>query len=365
MAPTSRPAAAGCRSCDHCGLAAQFGAEVAEGFGEEQRGEAAEDSQGGVGEEFAGVAEVDDGDAEHRLRSPEGAGDDDAGDGREDDGAEDGGAPLADDLFDDEEDGGDGRVEGGGEASGGSDGGEDAELFFRHAEAAADERGDAGADLEGWVFGAERVAAADGEGGEEELADDGAEGDVAVVDVECGLGLVDAAAADVGEDVAGEDGDDEARGGGNEDKARLMWVGRRAEQQDAEPLDGHAEGDDEQAGDDADEDGEQKEDALFAARGDAGDHLFFEDVGVVGSCSAMAELFCIWLWLHRFGGTGEQEEQGVVAGRVATDLCGLSFGVEDEEHGGVLLGWVVEEAGAIERGFFARPFCAEVLQRRG
>ena len=39
---------------------------------------------------------------------------------------------------------------------------------------------------------------------------DGAEGDVAVADVEGGLGLVDAAAADVGEDVAGEQRDDNA-----------------------------------------------------------------------------------------------------------------------------------------------------------
>ncbi len=117
------------------GLAAKARAEVAEGLGEDERGDAADEAEDGVGDELAGVAEGDGGDAEHRLRAPEPAGDDDARDGGEDDGAEDGGAPLADDLFDDEEDGGDGGVEGGGEAGGGADGSEDAELLAGHADA--------------------------------------------------------------------------------------------------------------------------------------------------------------------------------------------------------------------------------------
>ncbi len=140
---------------------------------------------------------------------------------------------------------------------------------------AADERGDAGADLERGVFGAERVAATDGEGGEEELADDGLEGDVAVVDVERGLGLVDAAAAYLREDEAGCDGDDEADEGGDVQEAGLARGGRGAEKEDLQPLDGHAERDDEQAGDDADEDGEQEEEALFAG----GRERFGDSVG--------------------------------------------------------------------------------------
>lgn len=47
-------------------------------------------------------------------------------------------------------------------------------------------------------LGAEGVATADGQGREQELADDGAEGDVAVMNVKRGLGLIDAAATYLG-----------------------------------------------------------------------------------------------------------------------------------------------------------------------
>jgi hypothetical protein len=53
-----------------------------------------------------------------------------------------------------------------------------------------------------------------------------------------------------------------------------MRLRRRAEQQHAEPFDGHPEGDYQQAGDDADEDGEQKKDSFFASRRDASNDVF-------------------------------------------------------------------------------------------
>ena len=145
------------------GLVAQFGPEIAKGFGEDERGHASDEAEERVGEELAGVELGDDRDAEHGFRTPEGTGDDDAGYGGEDDRAEYAGAPLANDLLDDEEDGRDGSVEGSGKASSGSHGCEDAELLAGEAHLAADERGDSSADLEGWVFGAQRVAAPDGE----------------------------------------------------------------------------------------------------------------------------------------------------------------------------------------------------------
>ncbi len=115
---------------------------------------------------------------------------------------------------------------------------------------------------------------------EQKLAQHGAGGDVSVADVECGLGLVDAAAARLGEDVADEQRDDDAGEGGDEDYADVMRGWRLALQQDGEPVDGHAEADDEQAGDDADEDGEQQQQALFAVGGDAGCGLHGWGVGI-------------------------------------------------------------------------------------
>ncbi len=61
-------------------------------------------------------------------------------------------------------------------------------------QAPAEGRGHAGADLQRWIFGPQGVSGADGQRRRDELADGGAEGNVAVVDVERGLGLIDAAA---------------------------------------------------------------------------------------------------------------------------------------------------------------------------
>ncbi len=165
------------------GKSAQARAQVAENEGKNGGEQAAEDSKDGIRHELPRVAHGDGGNPKQRLGSPEPAGDDDAGDGGEHKRAEDGGAPAADDFFNDEQNSGDGGVEGGGETSGCSDGGKHAQAAAGKVEIASDDRGDASADLERWIFRSQRVAAANGERGSEEFADDGAKRNVTVVDI--------------------------------------------------------------------------------------------------------------------------------------------------------------------------------------
>ena len=116
----------------------QARAEVADRFCEEKGSKAAEDTEDGVGEQLAGVAKVTGGMRNIGSAPQKAAGDDDARDRGENDGAEDAGAPLANDLFDDEEDGGDGSVEGRGQSRGGADGSESGAAFRSTDEAAAE-----------------------------------------------------------------------------------------------------------------------------------------------------------------------------------------------------------------------------------
>ena len=205
---------------------------------------------------------------EHGLGAPEQAGNNDAGDGGEDDGAENSGAPGADDLLNDEENGGDGSVEGRGETGCGADGREKTQALAGHPETAGDDRGDAGTDLERWVFGAKGMSTSQGEGRGEEFSHDGFEGDVAVVDVEGGLGLVDPAAARAGEKPHDEGGDDQSHASGHENEPVLAGVRGRAEQKDLDPLDGDAEGDDQKAGEDTNEDGKDEKEAFVPGGGE-------------------------------------------------------------------------------------------------
>ena len=94
-------------------------------------------------------------------------------------------------------------------------------------------------------------------------------GDVSVADVESSLGLVDAAAACLRKDVAHQQSDDQSRDGGYDDQAQLVRLWRGTAQQHAQPVDGHAERDNQQAGDDADEDREQQQQTLFSPCGHA------------------------------------------------------------------------------------------------
>ena len=178
----------------------EAGTQIADRLGKGYRGQAADNAEDRVGDEFSGTLEGGDGNAEERFAAEKPADDHDAGDSGEDDGAEDAGAPASDDLFDDEEDGGDGSVESGGEAGGSADWSHEAEFFAGDFQPASESGGDAGSDLERGIFGAEGLAGADGDRGADEFSDSRAKGDDTVEDVERGLGLVDAAAADAGED---------------------------------------------------------------------------------------------------------------------------------------------------------------------
>src|SRR5579864_5509406 len=185
--------------------------------------------------------EGSDGDSEQCVSAEEPAHDDHAGDGGEDNGAKDARAPASDDFFDDEEDGGDWGIEGSGEAGGGADGSQQAQLLAREFEPAAERRGERGSDLEGRIFGTEGLSGADGEGGANELADGVLEWDIAVVDVERGFRLIDAAAADFRKKVKNENGDEQADGGRGSDDADSAGMGQRTHERDAAPVDGDAE----------------------------------------------------------------------------------------------------------------------------
>jgi hypothetical protein len=104
--------------------------------------------------------------------------------------------------------------------------------------------GEAGADLQRRIFRAEGVSGADSEGSAEKFSDCGAEGDVAIEDVEGGLGLVDATAADSGKNVQNQYGDDESGERGDDDDPQAVRLWERAEQGEMGPVDGKAEADD-------------------------------------------------------------------------------------------------------------------------
>ena len=99
--------------------------------------------------------------------------------------------------------------------------------------------------------------------GADEFSDCGAKGNEAVEDVERGLGLIHAAAADAGKHVHHENGDDEAGERGDCEQAPTMGLRERAEQGEVRPVDGEAEADDGEAGEDSDEDREDEKKYFF------------------------------------------------------------------------------------------------------
>ena len=226
---------------------AEPGTQGGEQAGKEDGSKSADETQDSVGQQLAVVAQGDGGNSEQGLRAPEMAGDDDTGNGGEHDGAEDGGAPRANDFFNNKQNGGDGRVESSGQAGSRADRSEQAKAFAAEMQSTADQRSDAGADLQRWIFGSEGVAGTDGEGGGNEFSDHGANGNVAVVDVERGLGLIDAAAASLGEEVFDQEAEQQADQHGSKQQTILTRVRHGAEQPHAQPLDGHAEADDQQS----------------------------------------------------------------------------------------------------------------------
>ena len=99
--------------------------------------------------------------------------------------------------------------------------------------------------------------------GADEFSDGGAKRDETVEDVERGLGLVHAAAADAGEHMDHEDGYDQAGERRDGEQAPTVGLGERAEQGEVHPVDGETEADYGEAGEDSDEDGEDEEEYFF------------------------------------------------------------------------------------------------------
>ena len=133
--------------------------------------------------------------AKQRFIAQKPALDHSAGDCRQHHRAQNAGGPAADDFFDDEQHGGDGSVECGGQSGGSAHGCDEPQLLARQLQPPSQRRRDAGADLQRRIFRAERLSATDGQRAGNEFADDRRHRNVAVVNVERGLGLVDAAAS--------------------------------------------------------------------------------------------------------------------------------------------------------------------------
>ena len=183
---------------------------------------------------------------------------DDGGNRREHDRAKRACAPRPDHLLDDEQHRRDRRVERGRQARRRTDGGNQPQLVTRQLQPASEERRQARTNLQGRILRPERVTAADCQRACDELRDDGTEGDVAVRDVHGGLCLLDTAAARRREDEDDQRGDQQADHRGHEHDAREGRLERRPEQQQPAPFNRDAEADDREAGEDADQDGEQQ-----------------------------------------------------------------------------------------------------------
>ena len=100
---------------------------------------------------------------------------------------------------------------------------------------------DARTHLQRGVLGAQGLPAADCERAHQEFPDDGVERDVAVVNVNGGLGLGDSAAAHVGEKPQHQEGQNQPREGGHHDHAHRPGSERRAQQPKPRVIDGDAE----------------------------------------------------------------------------------------------------------------------------
>ena len=134
----------------------------------------------------------------------------------------------------------------------------------RQMQAASEGRGDTGADLQRRIFGPQGVSRSDGQRRRDELADGGAEGNIAVIDVERGLGLIDPAAARSRENVDDQHGDDQAGEAGGQQHPDGRERVARSQEIDAAPLNGEAEADNGEGGEDSDEDRKDQEEMLFA-----------------------------------------------------------------------------------------------------
>jgi hypothetical protein len=107
------------------------------------------------------------------------------------------------------------------------------------------------------------LAGADGDSGTDELSDGGAKWNESVKNVKGGLGLVNAAAADAGEHMHYEYGHDQAGKRRNREEPPIMVLRQRAKQGKVRPVNGKAETDYRQAGEDSDEDTQDQKKYFF------------------------------------------------------------------------------------------------------
>ena len=176
------------------------------------------------------------------------------------------GAPGADHFFNHEQHGGNRRVEGRRQSCGRANRRDQPHFFARKVQPASECGSDARTHLQRGVLGAQGLPAADRERAHQEFPDDGVERDVAVVNVNGGLGLGDSAAAHVGEKPQHQEGQNQPREGGHHDHAHRPGSERRAQQPQSRVIDGDAETHHCEPGKKPDDHRKQKEKIILAHR---------------------------------------------------------------------------------------------------
>ncbi len=201
--------------------------------------------------------------AKQRFVAQKPALDDRAGNRRQHHRAQNAGGPAADNFFDDEQHGGDGSVERRGQPGGSAHRRDQPQLLARQLQAPPQRRCDAGADLQRGIFGAKRLSAADGQRARNEFSDDRRHRNVAVVNVECGFGLIDAAAASAREKSDHQNGDHQPGQHGSQENPRHRRHQPASQQMQLQVLNRHAEADHRQSRSNADQHRQQQEKLLF------------------------------------------------------------------------------------------------------
>src|SRR5258706_6747863 len=174
---------------------AQPWTEVSDDFQEGQRNEATHDSEQCIGKQFGGMSEVIRRNVEQRLTSKKPAHHYRTRNCRENDGSERNSAPRSNHFFDDEKNGGNRSVKSGGKSRCRSHRSQQPQFIAGKFQASAGRGSDPRADLQGWVFGTKRLAAANRQRARHEFPDYGTKGHVAVKYIDGGFGLIHAAAA--------------------------------------------------------------------------------------------------------------------------------------------------------------------------
>ena len=150
------------------------------------------------------------------------------------------GRPPPDDFFNDEEHRRNRRVESGCQACRRAYRGDKAHAVARQAHFASQYRGEASTDLQRRIFWAQRMSRPDRKGCRNEFPDRRPKGNMSVVDVQRGLGLIDATTARRGKKVNDEKRDHQSRQAGCEQKPRRGENCARSQQIQTGPVNGKA-----------------------------------------------------------------------------------------------------------------------------